>query len=773
MFRAWRALATLLLFLAACGPGFTQKPGPTDLAVGTSDGGAPIATSPAASADKEDDAVIPIGGDDAVSGDRNAYVTIVLFSDFQCPFCSRVVPTLERVKETYGADVRLVFKNQPLPFHDKALLAAEIGQGVLETRGQDAFWRFHDLAFRRQAQMSPDALRAWAVAAGADSHEIEQGIESGRWKAKVKRDMDLANKVGANGTPAFRINGVELSGAQPFDKFKEVIDAELERAKGLEKSGVKRSALYRVLVAESVKKDNARQRDDDDDDKEDTKTVWKVPVGTSPVKGKATAKVTIVMFSDFQCPYCKRVESTIEQVLKSYPDDVRLVWKDEPLPFHPRAVPAANFARAARAAKGDAAFWNVHDKLFASQPKLEDQDLEDIARASGLDAKAMMAAVKNNTHKKGIDADMELGDDVQASGTPHFFINGRRLVGAQPMEKFKVIIDEEIKHANVLLAKGVAPSAVYDDIMKGGKGPPEPEMRTTTAPLITAPTKGPANAPVTIQYWSDFQCPFCARVEPTVAEIVKSYGNKVRIVWRDKPLPMHPQAPLAAQAAREAYAQKGNDGFWKMHDKMFANQQHLQRADLDGYAKELGLDIARFEQALADGRHKKTVDADDAAGTAAGISGTPAFLVGPYYVSGAQPFAKFKRLIDKALALPPGFKPPPPNTKAAGGGLGQSDLVVGKGREAKNGDTLVVEYTGTLSDGTVFDSTQKHGKPFSFELGAGRVIKGWDQGLAGMKVGGKRKLTIPPALAYGDKGMPPIIPPASTLVFDVELVSIK
>jgi FKBP-type peptidyl-prolyl cis-trans isomerase len=120
------------------------------------------------------------------------------------------------------------------------------------------------------------------------------------------------------------------------------------------------------------------------------------------------------------------------------------------------------------------------------------------------------------------------------------------------------------------------------------------------------------------------------------------------------------------------------------------------------------------------------------------------------------------------------FKPaegtplPPPPTK-----LDIVDEKVGTGAEAVLGSTVTVHYTGTLMNGVKFDSSRDKNKPFDFKLGAGSVIKGWDQGVLGMKVGGKRKLTIPPSLGYGDKGSPPTIPGNAGLKFDVELLSIK
>jgi FKBP-type peptidyl-prolyl cis-trans isomerase len=106
-------------------------------------------------------------------------------------------------------------------------------------------------------------------------------------------------------------------------------------------------------------------------------------------------------------------------------------------------------------------------------------------------------------------------------------------------------------------------------------------------------------------------------------------------------------------------------------------------------------------------------------------------------------------------------------------GLEYTDEIVGTGAQPKRGDTVVVHYTGRLTNGTKFDSSHDHGNPFEFQIGIGQVIKGWDEGVGTMQVGGKRTLTIPPELGYGSRGAGGVIPPNATLVFDVELLGVK
>ncbi|MEO7034194.1 MAG: thioredoxin domain-containing protein, partial [Polyangiaceae bacterium] len=569
----------------------------------------------------------------------------------------RVEPTLKQVRDKYGpTKVRMVWKNNPLPFHPNARPAAEAAMAVFGLKGNDAFWKFHDTAFANQQSLSPESYEKWAVEAGVDKAKFDAALASKKYSAKIDEDMALATKIQANGTPAFRINGVTVSGAQPLEKFTEVIDAQLAEAGKMIASGSKPADVYTTLTNKNQAAGSApaAATAKPADPEEEDKSVWKVPVlSDDPVRGPKDALVTMVIFSDFQCPFCKRVEDTLKTVVQTYGNDLRIVWKDNPLPFHPRAKPSATLARLAYVQKGDKGFWDAHDQLFASNPKLEDEDLKGIAEKVGISWDDVKKDIDNNKFADKFDSSIELGSDLNARGTPHFFINGVRLSGAQPIENFKKIIDDQLAKAKAMVARGVARGKVYDEIMKEGKEPPPPEKKDITAPDATDPAKGGSNAKVVIQEFSDFQCPFCKRVEPTVQAIEKEYGNKIKIVWRHMPLPFHKNAPMAAEASQEVFEQKGSAAFWTFHDAIFgadgADEARTDRAALEKQAQAQGINMDKFKAALDGNTHKAKIDADAELGNKAGINGTPAFVINGYYLSGAQPEAAFKKLINRAL----------------------------------------------------------------------------------------------------------------------------
>lgn len=161
-----------------------------------------------------------------------------------------------------------------------------------------------------------------------------------------------------------------------------------------------------------------------------------------------------------------------------------------------------------------------------------------------------------------------------------------------------------------------------------------------------SPVKGGEDAVVTIVEWSDFQCPFCNRVSPTLAQIEAEYGDRVRIVFKHLPLSIHPQAPQAHAAAEAAHRQ---GKFWEMHDRIFANQRDLAVETLEGYARAIGLDMERYARDVEASDVKGRIDADMEQATKLGVTGTPSFFINGRYLSGAQPFTNFKRIIDTAL----------------------------------------------------------------------------------------------------------------------------
>jgi protein-disulfide isomerase len=173
-------------------------------------------------------------------------------------------------------------------------------------------------------------------------------------------------------------------------------------------------------------------------------------------------------------------------------------------------------------------------------------------------------------------------------------------------------------------------------------------LKPPTIPVrAEGPTRGPADAPVTIVEFSDYECPFCSRAESVVEQVMQTYGDKVRLVYRDYPLDMHPNARIASEAASCAHAQ---GKFWEYHAKLFANQRALGEEKLKVYADEVGLDRAKFDECLRTKPFRAAIDKDLADGAKAGVNGTPAFFINGRMLSGAQPFEKFREVIDEELA---------------------------------------------------------------------------------------------------------------------------
>jgi protein-disulfide isomerase len=509
----------------------------------------------------------------------------------------------------------------------------------------------HDILFANQRKLKSADLEGYAQKLGLDMKRFKADMQSASYDKVIAADQALAARFGARGTPGFFINGRNLRGAQPFTNFKKIIDEEVKKAEALIAKGTPRKDVYRALTKRGKTKaapPPQRKRPSADD-----KTVYNIKPGKSYAKGGSEPLVTIIEFSEFQCPFCSRVIPTLKQIHKTYGDDVRVVFKHSPLSFHKDAQPAS---KAALAAGEQGKFWEMHDLLFANQRKLKTADLEGYAKQLGLNMTRFQGDMADARFDDRIKADQALGARFGARGTPNFFINGRNLRGAQPFPSFKRIIDEEIKKAKALIAKGTARKDVYAALTGKGKTkaaaparrapPPEDKKVYTVKVGPNDAIKGNPKAAVTIVEFSDFQCPFCSRVNPTLSKLLKTYKDQVRVVFKHSPLAFHKDAPLASEAALAAGAQ---GKFWEMHDKLFANQRKLKRPDLERYGAQLGLDMKRFKADLDNRSFKAQVDADLAQARKIGVRGTPNFFINGRKLTGARPYEQFKAKVDQAL----------------------------------------------------------------------------------------------------------------------------
>ncbi len=388
-----------------------------------------------------------------------------------------------------------------------------------------------------------------------------------------------------------------------------------------------------------------------------------VPLDGSPGRGAAEPLVTIVVFTDFECPFCQTMAPVFDQLLADHRDELRIHHRHLPLPMHEHAVSAAMAVEEARAQRGDEAFWAMHDAIFASPRDLSDAALARHAEALGLDAAAFANAVRFQTHATRVEDDLMVADRVGARGTPTYYLNGRMVMGQRSLEDLEAMVDEEVALSREAMSRGIARADLYAAAMRESapRAPNERERARAQArrrldrrvlyavPLDGRPARGPADAPVTIVMFSDFECPWCATVLETLAEVSERYPGQLRFVFRHNPLPGHPHARAAAAAAIEAHAQQGDEGFWRMHDLLVENRRALGRHDLAVYAEELGLDLPRFEAALAGGVHDAVIDADMTLARQLGARSTPTFYVSGRVIEGAVDAEVFEIAIDEAL----------------------------------------------------------------------------------------------------------------------------
>jgi protein-disulfide isomerase len=375
-----------------------------------------------------------------------------------------------------------------------------------------------------------------------------------------------------------------------------------------------------------------------------------VPLGDAPVRGPATASVTVVMFSDFECPYCERGHETLLELARRYPQDVRIAYKAYPLDFHGYALFAA---MAARSAQAQGKFWDFHDRLY-SKHGLDVPRVFQYAEEVGLDLDALRRDLDGLEHGPAVARDIRQARRLGVTATPTFFVNGRVMDGARPIDEFADLVDEEIALAKQWRSEGVAAEDIYEHAIRDGfreivysQGDRRLDPDTVVpVPIGDSPVRGPAEAPVTIVVFGDFECPYCARGFATLESLRERYGERLRIVYKHFPLSFHSRAFVAARASEAAKAQ---GKFWAFHDALYTLGAKFDEDDLSGIAKQAGLDGKKFARAMQDATLDRAIERDQQLALSLGVGGTPAFFINGRPLEGAQPEVNFRIVIEEEL----------------------------------------------------------------------------------------------------------------------------
>lgn len=389
---------------------------------------------------------VPVG-DSVARGPDDALVTIVEFSDFRCGACRHAQRTMQQILSLYPGEIRFVYKHFVI-FGDRSLLAS---LASMAAGAQGQFWAMHDRIFSADAEIETAVL---------DGFARDLGLDMGRWRADTEakqapfvdtllQEMTLAETLSLNGTPTFFVNGRPMPFTGETADFVRAIDDEMRRAKQALDAGAPRDKLYEHLIA------NGRHEAD---------VAFPVGLGHNGLaRGKDDALVTMVLFEDFQCGYCGKLSKTIAELESEFGDDLRIVFRHLPLGHHDDAALAHE---AAQEAATQGKFWEFHDLLYANQRDLGRKALEKYARSIGLKMKKFRRALDDSHHAVAVVADLEAGRALGIQGTPTIFINGEKIVGAQPIAVFRAVIEVKLAEANELLEREDVPrSKVYETIV--------------------------------------------------------------------------------------------------------------------------------------------------------------------------------------------------------------------------------------------------------------------------------------------------------------------
>lgn len=525
---------------------------------------------------------------DKLTGNSGAPVKVIEFFDYQCPFCAKTIPALEEALQHYPGKIQFILRNMPLSIHPDSMLAH---QAALAAGEQGKFWEMHALLLAHQHELKEDNLLEYARQLKLDLSRFQQRLKSNYYRTDIEQDMATADAMAVSGTPTFFINNQRLVGAQTAAQFMAAIDTALDPQKA-------QFATHGEPSAPTFDLSHA------------------------PTLGNPEAPITIVEFSDLQCPFCGRATPILQELINQYPTDIKWVFKNFPLDFHQDA-PLAH--RAILAAGEQGKFWEMHDLVMANQQAIKKDDLLAKARSLNLDLARFIADLESDKTKQWVEADRQEGQQANVTGTPTFFINGKEYSGAMSLNQFEAVIEREMATAPVKAA-----------IAKSMESQNHDEIST-----------GVADAPITLVWFSDLQSSLTLRATLLIRQLTNAHPGKIRVVFKNRPLESHAAAMLLHQAALAANAQ---GKFWEMHDLIVATPEKTTIQDLIGYAQRLGLDVNRFQEELTTRKYTPQIERDLQEARRRAVLGTPVFFLNSVRVDGLQSEETLNKTIAEQLS---------------------------------------------------------------------------------------------------------------------------
>ncbi|MDQ3340694.1 MAG: DsbA family protein [Myxococcota bacterium] len=386
-------------------------------------------------------------------GPVDAPVTIVVWSDHSCGYCIRAQVTLDHLARLYPGQVRFVHRT--LPLDEDNTVAAE---AALAAGAQGKFRPMSDRLYVVHGKVDRPAVELMARELGLDMLRFRAALDTRQYLGQIAADVKDATALGITGTPVFFINGRPISGNQPLKVFAETVDAELVRAKG---------STYDALVAQGKAKADVPDVERSSDDLDLTKT-YKMGLGLPGHQlGPDDALVTIVVWGDFQCPFCAKMAPIVEAVRVKYGAQVRVIYRHLAMAFHKKAALAAE---AAVAAAEQGKFWPFHDALWAGFGHLDRADLEQFAMSTGLDMVKFRAALDDRRHHDVVMAESGAAMALGIDGTPTVFINGKPIVGSKDVATVGKLVEEQLAQAKSVVAGGIPAKDYYAVVMSGATG---------------------------------------------------------------------------------------------------------------------------------------------------------------------------------------------------------------------------------------------------------------------------------------------------------------